>query len=155
MALIARESGGGGTFTPVPPGMYLARCYRIVDMGTQITTWKGVSKEQPKVMLQFEVHSEDADGNAVVTDKGEPMSISKNFTASLEEKDAIPAVKQQLEYLRAIQTTEFWESIDLAALEDLRLRLRGLVQFLDKSKRKIVYTNGATAKQRDRRKSEY
>ena len=63
------------------------------------------------------------------------------IAASLEEKDAIPAVKQQLEYLRAIQTTEFWECIDLAALEDLRTRLRGLVQFIDKSKRKIVYTN--------------
>jgi type I restriction enzyme R subunit len=60
---------------------------------------------------------------------------------SLEEKDAIPAVKQQLEYLRALQTPEFWEGIDLAALEDLRLRVRDLVQFIDKSKRKIVYTN--------------
>jgi type I restriction enzyme, R subunit len=63
------------------------------------------------------------------------------IAASLEEKDAIPAVKEQLEYLRALQTTEFWEGIDLAALEDLRLRLRGLVQFIDKSKRKIVYTH--------------
>ena len=63
------------------------------------------------------------------------------IAACLEEKDAIPAVKQQLEYLRAIQTTEFWECIDLAALEDLRIRLRGLVQFIDKSKRKIVYTH--------------
>jgi type I restriction enzyme R subunit len=63
------------------------------------------------------------------------------IAANLEEKDSIPAVKQQLEYLRAIQTTEFWEGMDLAALEDLRLRLRGLVQFIDKSKRKIVYTD--------------
>jgi type I restriction enzyme R subunit len=63
------------------------------------------------------------------------------IAASLEEKDAIPAVKAQLEYLRAIQTPEFWEGIDLAALEDLRIRLRGLVQFIDKAKRKIVYTD--------------
>ena len=63
------------------------------------------------------------------------------IAACLEEKDAIPAVKQQLELLRAIQTTEFWEGIDLAALEDLRIRMRGLVQFIDKSKRKIVYTH--------------
>jgi type I restriction enzyme R subunit len=63
------------------------------------------------------------------------------IAASLEEKDAIPDVKKQLEFLRAIQTTEFWEAIDLAALEDLRERVRGLVQFIDKGKRKIVYTN--------------
>ncbi len=34
-----------------------------------------------------------------------------------------------------------WPSIDLKALEDLRLRLRGLVPFLDRKKRKIVYTD--------------
>ena len=98
MGLTVKASGGSSTFKPVPSGMHLARCYRIVDMGTQITTWKGVSKEQPKVMLQFEVHSEDADGNAVVTDKGEPMSISKNFTASLEEKAIL---RQELENWRS------------------------------------------------------
>jgi type I restriction enzyme R subunit len=77
-------------------------------------------------------------------DVGNFESVRKKvieIAASLEEKDAIPAVKQQLEYLRAIQTPEFWEGINLAALEDLRIRLRGLVQFIDKSKRKIVYTN--------------
>jgi hypothetical protein len=86
MALIARESGGGGTFTPVPPGMYLARCYRIVDLGKQKSEWQGKVNEQPKVMLQFEVHGEDDSGKPLVTAKGEPMSISKNFTLSLAEK---------------------------------------------------------------------
>jgi len=85
MALIARESGGG-TFTPVPPGMYLARCYRIVDLGTQKSEYLGQVKNLPKVMLQFEVHGEDDAGKPLVTAKGEPMSISKNFTLSLAEK---------------------------------------------------------------------
>ena len=85
MALIARESGGS-TFTPVPPGMYLARCYRIVDLGKQKSEWQGKVSEQPKVMLQFEVHGEDEAGQPLVTAKGEPMSISKNFTLSLAEK---------------------------------------------------------------------
>ena len=85
MALIAKESGGG-TFTPVPPGMYLARCYRIVDLGTQKSEYLGQVKNLPKVMLQFEVHGEDDAGNPLVTSKNEPMSISKNFTLSLAEK---------------------------------------------------------------------
>jgi type I restriction enzyme R subunit len=59
----------------------------------------------------------------------------------LEEKTAIPAVKEQLEYLSGVQESDFWEGIDLAGLEELRLRLRGLVPFLDKKKRKIVYTD--------------
>jgi len=59
----------------------------------------------------------------------------------LEDKSAIPAVRAQLEYLSTIQETFFWEGIDLAVLEDLRLRLRGLAPLLDKKKRKIIFTD--------------
>jgi hypothetical protein len=85
MSLTAKDSGGG-SFTPVAPGMHLARCYRIVDMGTQKTEFQGQIKHLQKVMIQFEVHGEDDNGNPLVTSKGEPMSISKNFTLSLAEK---------------------------------------------------------------------
>lgn len=85
MSLTARDSGGG-SFTPVAPGMHLARCYRIVDLGTQKSEYQGQVKHLQKVMMQFEVHGEDDNGNALVTAKGEPMSISKNFTLSLAEK---------------------------------------------------------------------
>jgi hypothetical protein len=86
MALIAKESGGGGgEFTPVPQGMHLARCYRVIDLGTQESTYLGTVKHLPKVMLQFEVHGEDESGKPIVTGKNEPMSISKNFTLSLAE----------------------------------------------------------------------
>ncbi|MBN2384605.1 DEAD/DEAH box helicase family protein [bacterium] len=59
----------------------------------------------------------------------------------LEEKTTIPAVKAQLEYLEAIQDIGFWEGIDLVALEEMRLRMRGLMPFLDKKKRTLVYTD--------------
>ena len=59
----------------------------------------------------------------------------------LEEKSAIPAVKAQLGYLAAVQETGFWDGMVLDGLEDLRLRLRGLVPFLDAKERKIVYSN--------------
>jgi hypothetical protein len=85
MSLTAKDSGGG-SFTPVAPGMHLARCYRIVDLGTQKSEYQGQVKHLQKVMIQFEVHGEDDNGNPLVTSKGEPMSISKNFTLSLAEK---------------------------------------------------------------------
>lgn len=59
----------------------------------------------------------------------------------LEEKAAIPAVAAQLDYLAALQGSAFWEDIGLAAIEDLRLRLRGLMPFLDRKRRTIVYTD--------------
>jgi type I restriction enzyme, R subunit len=61
----------------------------------------------------------------------------------LEEKTTVPAVRAQLEYIAALQEDGFWDGIGLGGLEDLRLRLRGLMQFLDKKKRKIVYTDFA------------
>jgi type I restriction enzyme R subunit len=59
----------------------------------------------------------------------------------LEEKTAVPAVAAQLAYLASIQETDFWDGIGLDGLEDMRLRLRGLVPFLDKKSRTIVYTD--------------
>lgn len=104
MSLIAKESGGGsGDFTPVPQGMHLARCYRIVDLGTQDSTYLGTVKKLPKVMLQFEVHGEDDAGKAIVTAKNEPMSISKNFTLSLAEKATL---RKDLQTWRGREFTE-------------------------------------------------
>jgi len=103
MALIAKESGGGGEFTPVPQGMHLARCYRVIDLGTQDSTYLGTVKKLAKVMLQFEVHGEDDAGKAIVTAKGEPMSISKNFTLSLAEKATL---RKDLQTWRGREFTE-------------------------------------------------
>jgi len=89
MSLIAKDTGGG--FTPVPPGSHVARCYRIIDLGTQRTEYKGDIKLQHKIMMQFEVHGENDDGSPLTTDKGEPMSISKNYTLSLSDKATLRA----------------------------------------------------------------
>ncbi len=59
----------------------------------------------------------------------------------LEEKTAIPAVAAQLAYLASVQENAFWEGIGLNGLEELRMRVRGLVPFLDRKSRKIVYTD--------------
>ena len=59
----------------------------------------------------------------------------------LEEKTTIPAVQAQLEYLASMQESGFWEGLDLHGLEELRLRLRRLVPFLDKKTHTIVYTD--------------
>jgi len=91
MSLIASDSGGGKTFKPVPVGMHLARCYRVIDLGTQQTEWQGQTKHLHKIMVTFEVHGEDEAGNPLVIDTGEPMSISKQYTLSLSDKAKLRA----------------------------------------------------------------
>ena len=90
MGLTVKASSEGG-FIPVPPGLHLARCYQIIDFGTQKGEFQGAPKYQPKIRLQFEVHGEDEQGNPMVTSKGEPMTIGKNYTASLSEKATLRA----------------------------------------------------------------
>lgn len=86
MGLIAKDSGD---FVTVPAGMHLARCYRIVDLGTQRSEYMGKEKFLPKVMIQFEIHGEDDRGQPLVTQDGRPLSIAKSFTLTLAEKSTL------------------------------------------------------------------
>ena len=87
MGLVAKANEGrGSSFIPVPSGMHLARCYRIVDLGTQESSYKGEVRRVHRAMFQFEVHSEDAQGNPLVTSNGDPMTVTKTFTVSLGDK---------------------------------------------------------------------
>ena len=71
MSLTVSESAGGN-FLPCPPGTFLARCSRIIDMGTQQTEYQGEKKSQPKVLITFEILDDETrreDGGAF-TDVG-------------------------------------------------------------------------------------
>jgi hypothetical protein len=54
-------------------------------------------------MLLFEVHGDDEGGNRLVTAKGEPMTISKNYTRSLAERATL---RLDLESWRGKKFTE-------------------------------------------------
>jgi hypothetical protein len=89
MGFIAKDSGGGGDFKKVPPGVYVARCFSLIDMGTQITDGQYGQKEQHKIRIGFEVFGEDDNGVALTINmdgKEMPMTISKTYTMSLHEK---------------------------------------------------------------------
>ncbi|WP_129135437.1 DEAD/DEAH box helicase family protein [Luteimonas sp. YGD11-2] len=62
------------------------------------------------------------------------------IASNLEGKDAIPAVKAQLPLIQELQTETFWQDITLPMIENVRRRIRGLVQFVDKTSSTPVYT---------------
>ncbi len=64
-----------------------------------------------------------------------------DMAALLEEQRDIPAVAEQLAWLARLQEAAFWQDITLGSLEEVRLRLRGLIHLLDKKKRNMVYTH--------------
>jgi type I restriction enzyme, R subunit len=63
------------------------------------------------------------------------------IAARLEGKGTIPMVAQQMELILDLQTDGYWAGITLPMLEEVRVRLRELIKFLDKGEAKIVYTN--------------
>jgi type I restriction enzyme R subunit len=56
-------------------------------------------------------------------------------------KTTIPAVAAEQELLDEVASDEWWVDVTLPMLESARRRLRGLLQFLDKSKKSMVYVN--------------
>ena len=90
MSLIAAAKSSnnlGSTFINAPAGMHLARCYRIIDIGTQKEQYRnGETTFYHKIIIHFEIHGEDDAGKPLVTERGEPISISKKYTLSLSEK---------------------------------------------------------------------
>lgn len=68
------------TFTPPPDGPQAAACYRVIDLGTQDTTYKGATKRQRQVLITWELFCDEK------MEDGRPFSIGKKYTWSMGEK---------------------------------------------------------------------
>ena len=72
MGLIAKDSGGGD-FERAPEGTHLARCYQIIDLGTQHSEYYG--KSSRKVLIGWELSDEH------MTD-GRPFAVSTRWNSA-------------------------------------------------------------------------
>jgi type I restriction enzyme R subunit len=59
----------------------------------------------------------------------------------LEQQANIPMVNEQLVLLEEVQSEEWWQDVTVAMLEQVRKRLRDLVQFIEKRNRNVLYTD--------------
>ncbi|WP_022886181.1 DEAD/DEAH box helicase family protein [Glaciibacter superstes] len=60
---------------------------------------------------------------------------------ALGDQRSIPVVAQNLELIAAVATDDWWDGVTLQMLEVMRLRLRGLVRLIDRTRQAIVYTD--------------
>ena len=95
------------------------------------------SRQFDLLVLLMQLALVEGNSNLLETNRKKIVEIAM----LLEDKTNIPVVKAQLGFLAALQDTGFWDGLSLNTLEEIRLRLRGLVPFLDKKNRTIVYTN--------------
>ncbi|MBI2204256.1 MAG: DEAD/DEAH box helicase family protein [Candidatus Rokubacteria bacterium] len=59
----------------------------------------------------------------------------------LEEKSAIPMVRDQMALIQDVQTDEWWQDVTVPMLEVVRRRLRDLVKLIEKRQRRPIYTD--------------
>jgi len=83
-------------FLPVPAGTHLGICYRVIDLGTQSTTFKGEQKQAHKVLISWEIPEERMED-------GRPFMISQSYTWSMHEKSNL---RKSLEAWRGTAFTE-------------------------------------------------
>ena len=65
------------------------------------------------------------------------------IASALESQSGIPAIVIQVTLIEEIQTDQWWEGVTARLLELVRLRLRDLVQHIEKSRKAVVYSNFA------------
>lgn len=90
MGFVASDSGGN--FKRVPPGVFIGRCYSIIDLGTQFTDGQYGPKAQHKLKIGWELFGDDENGEPLTVDVDGtqmPMTISKSYTVSLHEKSSM------------------------------------------------------------------
>lgn len=84
LGIFATDSGG--SFETPEAGSYIARCYRMIDLGTLPQQFEGKpAKPARKVMVYWEL-LEDEDGEPVRMEDGRPFSVSQEYTLSTNAK---------------------------------------------------------------------
>jgi len=92
MGLVAKNKGGD--FELVPEGMHIARCYRVIDCGTQYSEkW---SNSSHKILIGWEFPEE-------TMSDGRPFAVNKKYTCSLNKKASL---RRDLESWRGKKFTD-------------------------------------------------
>ena len=64
----------------------------------------------------------------------------RDLLSQLEQKRDIPMVKEQLPLIAEVQAEDWWTDVTLWMIDRVRIHLRNLIKFVDRSLQPIVYT---------------
>jgi hypothetical protein len=77
------QDSGGGDFEQPPVGTHVARCIKVIDIGTQRGEYQGKATSKRQCIIGWEL------SNELMTTgdyEGKPFTVSRFYTASLSEK---------------------------------------------------------------------
>jgi len=89
MAVIARDTGGGGNFILAPEGLHICVCCDVYPLGLITTEWNGKKRTTPKIRIAWQtedtITDEEAAENGNPDIAGKPYLLTKRYTLSLHE----------------------------------------------------------------------
>lgn len=91
---------GGGDFAQCPKGSHIARCIKLIDIGTQKGEYEGKVTVRRQLIITWELPNELIPNGEL---EGKPFGVSRFYTASLGEKAAL---RKDLENWRGRKFTE-------------------------------------------------
>lgn len=109
---------------------------QLADLPAQLERENVEAKRWDVLILRLQLALSGAD-----TGFAQLQTKVQRAAAALEEKTAIPMVAKEIELIHALQTDEWWQGVTRPMLDKVRRSLRDLIQFIDKTKQKIVVTN--------------
>jgi type I restriction enzyme R subunit len=118
------------------------KCKELVDEIAPLPSARGFGTEEAKRfdLLMFSLQLALLKGSK----RFDPLRKQLlEIASALEDQTGVPAVAHQAVLIEEIQTDLWWEGITVQLLELVRLRLRDLVQHIEKSRKAIVYSNFA------------
>jgi hypothetical protein len=89
MAIIAK---GYGPSEQPEAGMHLARCIKVIDLGTQSDEFQGRVKHSRKIWIQWELLGSGMTGEYNPELKGKPFAMALSFTLSMHDKATLRKV---------------------------------------------------------------
>ena len=139
----------------VRPHLDLVERFRTAEAWEAITIedLAGLNERVAKLPDQLDPDSEDAKRFDVVMLSAqlrllehEPFERQRKrviqVASALEDLGmAIPVVARQMELIVDIQSDEWWVDVSFPMLEDARKRLRGLVQLIERTRKKPLYSD--------------
>lgn len=129
------KDSGGGDFKQIPPGTFIGRCYRIIDLGTQASSYNGQPKAVRKLMLGWEVFGSDDKDEPLQSEDGKPLTIAKRYTNSLSKKAIL---RGDLEGWRGRAFTK--EELDGFNMKNI-LEQYCMLSLVEEAKDDKIYTN--------------
>ncbi|GAB4017518.1 DEAD/DEAH box helicase family protein [Spirosoma koreense] len=89
------------------------------------------------LLLQTQLNRVVGTSERVASLVGKVRQISRG----LQKKGGIPQVTQQMPLIDRVAGIDYWKSVSTPALEPVRLAMRGLIRYLDKESRPVMYTD--------------